>query len=746
MSVSTHETVPFRRSPPGVDGYAPEVVGALMLRWQKLRSRQTARCRGARHSLSDGSPRFSNRLLLSEDPLYLEHAHDPFDWQIFGPSAFDDARRSGRPVLLWVVDSRSSVDRGVWERVFCDADLARGVNRAYVPVLLRRGGNVEEVERCLSAAELLSGQRGESTVLWLTPSRAPYAAWTAAADTWRAGENVDALLALLQRHSELPEQASIERCASGSRPGCGGMSSVFVGVDRDRLEAILTAAAECLPAHWRTYLGQPGDRGSLSPALLRFAMRHGDRAGRPELLRWTQDRLEGLQQGTGRDHLRGGQFQDWQGPGRLPLSFDKELEHNADLALCFLEAWELTGHREMFWASEEILGLAWSELRSEFGAFHAALRHPSEGSASLRGIGWTRDELRAVLGVGLYEVVLPSLGLWDIGGARLLVTLPPSRDISEQNGVRRKHIERARKLLAERSERVAASRVDPRVLPGANGMIVASLARTARNLDHIGPDARTWLETAERAAESVTKLLWHRGRLHEAFQRGTRQPAQAGFLAHVKLALGFLELFESTGEVSWLRMCLALEDALPGLWPGQPSAEPDPVVTSLRHRLDEHGRAEDTAAWCLLLARLATLLSDPQRRSRAMTLLRPWFSRLEEDPLGYPSLLAAAERVLAEPQVLLVWSHDDAARRAAFLSVLRGVGSPGREVVVTSDDCDLDALPMRLPIAAHRRRSEERAAAYVCGSQACSPGLETPYALRRFLVGDEKPFGDPRAA
>ncbi len=114
--------------------------------------------------------------------------------------------------------------------------------------------------------------------------------------------------------------------------------------------------------------------------------------------------------------------------------------------------------------------------------------------------------------------------------------------------------------------------------------------------------------------------------------------------------------------------------------------------------------------------------------------------------MGHASLLASAERVLAEPQVLLVWSHDDAARRAAFLGVLRSVGAAGREVVVTSEDCDLEELPLRLPIAAHHRGGGERAAAYVCGSRACSRGLETPYALQRFLLGGVRPSGNPRAA
>lgn len=521
---------------------------------------------------------------------------------------------------------------------------------------------------------------------------------------------------------------------------------MFGGEDRVRLEAILHMASEQLIPHWQMYLGQPGDRGAISPSLVRFALRHGDRADRPALLRWALDRLDEQQRGAGRDHLGGGYYQGWQGPGRLPRSYDKELASNADLALCFLEAWELSGRRDMFWAAEEVLSLAWGELRSEFGAFHAALRRPPEAVDPMRDLSWTPEELRTALGEPLFLLLRDSLVLWDVGGGRSLVTLPPASDSTEQRGVRRTHLEHARSLLAERRLRLDSSRVDPRVLPGANGLIVAALARTARNLDHIGPDARTWLDTAQRAADSTTQLLWHRGRLLESFYHGMRQPGPAGFQDHVQLAQGFLELFESTGQVSWLRMCLALEDALHGLWASRHSSSPENGGVGPNPSLDQRQQAEDAAAWSVLLTRLATLLSDPQRRRRAMAMLRPWFPQLEANPLGHAGLLAAAERLLAEPQVLLVWSHDDAARRAAFLGVLRSVGASGREVVVTSEGCDLEALPQRLPIAAHHRAGAQRAAAYVCGSRACSRGIETPYALQRFLLGRSMPSSDPRAA
>ena len=55
-----------------------------------------------RHRNNDGTPKFTNRLLLESSPYLLQHAHNPVDWHPWGDEAFEKARELGRPVLLSV--------------------------------------------------------------------------------------------------------------------------------------------------------------------------------------------------------------------------------------------------------------------------------------------------------------------------------------------------------------------------------------------------------------------------------------------------------------------------------------------------------------------------------------------------------------------------------------------------------------------------------------------------------------------
>src|SRR5262245_19717388 len=48
----------------------------------------------------DGTPRYTNRLILEDSPYLLQHAHNPVDWYPRGEEAFERARREHRPILL----------------------------------------------------------------------------------------------------------------------------------------------------------------------------------------------------------------------------------------------------------------------------------------------------------------------------------------------------------------------------------------------------------------------------------------------------------------------------------------------------------------------------------------------------------------------------------------------------------------------------------------------------------------------
>ncbi|MFP6815042.1 MAG: DUF255 domain-containing protein, partial [Pseudomonadales bacterium] len=52
------------------------------------------------HLHADGSPLYTNRLILEESPYLLQHAHNPVDWYAWGDEAFATARAQNKPIFL----------------------------------------------------------------------------------------------------------------------------------------------------------------------------------------------------------------------------------------------------------------------------------------------------------------------------------------------------------------------------------------------------------------------------------------------------------------------------------------------------------------------------------------------------------------------------------------------------------------------------------------------------------------------
>ncbi|PIE42094.1 MAG: thioredoxin domain-containing protein, partial [Gammaproteobacteria bacterium] len=51
-----------------------------------------------KHLLTDGQPKYINRLILENSPYLLQHAHNPVNWFTWGEEAFALAKKLNRPV------------------------------------------------------------------------------------------------------------------------------------------------------------------------------------------------------------------------------------------------------------------------------------------------------------------------------------------------------------------------------------------------------------------------------------------------------------------------------------------------------------------------------------------------------------------------------------------------------------------------------------------------------------------------
>ncbi len=140
-----------------------------------------------RHLRPDGSPIYSNRLLLEASPYLRQHAHNPVDWYPWGDEAFETARRLGRPVLVSIGYSTCHWCHVMEEESFDDPEMARLLNAHFVAVKVDRELRPDIDAVYMSAIHAMNGRGGWPLNVWVTPDRKPFYAGTYFPPRDRAG-------------------------------------------------------------------------------------------------------------------------------------------------------------------------------------------------------------------------------------------------------------------------------------------------------------------------------------------------------------------------------------------------------------------------------------------------------------------------------------------------------------------------------------------------------------------------------
>ena len=90
------------------------------------------------HFKPDGSPKYTNRLILETSPYLLQHAHNPVDWFPWGEEAFRLAAELNRPVLLSVGYSTCHWCHVMERESFEDVEIATFINEHFIAIKVDR--------------------------------------------------------------------------------------------------------------------------------------------------------------------------------------------------------------------------------------------------------------------------------------------------------------------------------------------------------------------------------------------------------------------------------------------------------------------------------------------------------------------------------------------------------------------------------------------------------------------------------
>jgi hypothetical protein len=456
-----------------------------------------------------------------------------------------------------------------------------------------------------------------------------------------------------------------------------------------------------------------------------------------------------------RDHVGGGFHRysvdaDW----RVP-HFEKMLYDQAQLALAYLEAYQITGDTELAAVADDTLRYVAAEMTAPGGGFYSAedadslpperagdpAARKSEGAFYL----WTAEEVESLLG-GDAALARSRFGLapegnapfdphGEFSGKNLLHLASSVGTLASAHGLEGREVEarlaKARAVLYDARARRPKPLRDDKILTAWNGLMIAAFARAYRVLRD-----PVHLASATRAASFLHATMWRAATatLFRRYRDG--DVAIEGYAEdYACLVWGLLELFQADGDPAWLEWALALQrrqdelfwDDGAGGWYATTGTDPSVIV---RMKEDYDG-AEPSATSVAVsnLTVLAHLTGDAGWRARVERTLQGAAGRIRSAGRSVPMLLAGLSAWHAGVQQVVIVGEPGGAAREALERAAAACYLPFSVVVPVAPGERQQRIAAAAPFVGAMGAPDGRAAAYVCRDFACQAPTFDPAGL-----------------
>ena len=509
----------------------------------------------------------TNRLANEKSPYLLQHAHNPVDWYAWGPEAFQKAKAEDKPIFLSIGYSTCHWCHVMERESFENEELAEVLNRYFVPVKVDREERPDVDRIYMMFVQATTGGGGWPMSVWLTPDLKPFYGGTyfPPEDRWgRHGfKSVLEQLAMAWQSDRLRITESghdiIEELEKHLAPGVSSRPD----------EGILESGFLQFRRSFDSRLGGFGGAPKFPRGVAyNFLFRYGLRSENQEAIDMVLFTLREMAKGGMNDQLGGG-FHRYSVDARWFVPhFEKMLYDQAQLAISYLEGYQISGEQGLAEVAREIFEYVLRDMTDASGGFYSAEdadsvidpAHPKEKGEGAFYI-WTRAEIDEVLDQPAAEWVSYVYGVEENGNVRedphneftgknILYQRRSVPDAARQFSVTEDEVRRVlensgRKLLERRATRIRPH-LDDKVLTAWNGLMISAFAKGGFILN----EAR-YLDAATRSADFILRDMWRDGVLLRRWRQG--EAAIPGFLDdYAFFAQGLLDLYEASFDTKYL--------------------------------------------------------------------------------------------------------------------------------------------------------------------------------------------------
>jgi uncharacterized protein YyaL (SSP411 family) len=710
-----------------------------------------------------GISQHTNRLSHEKSPYLLQHAHNPVDWYPWGEEAFAKARRENKPIFLSIGYSTCHWCHVMAHESFEDKDTAAIMNREFVNIKVDREERPDVDRVYMTFVQATTGGGGWPMSVWLTPNLQPFVGGTYFPPEDRYGqpgfkkvlERIAA--AWKENHEKITEQgASIVdalRKAQAAQPD-----------SPDKIDInILEKAYEQISSNFDAREGGFGNAPKFPrPVTLNFLSRFYARDPKSDsgkrALETNLVTLRKMAAGGMHDHLGGGFHRYsvdryWHVP-----HFEKMLYDQAQLAVAYLDAFQITQDRQFESVARDILDYVARDMTSKDGGFFSAedadslIENGKPEHAEGAFYVWTKKEIDAALGeaaeiFNFHYGVQPD-GNTPVGsdpqgefrGKNILIqrhtTTETAQHFKKSEDEVLQSLARSReKLLSIRAKR-PRPQLDDKIIASWNGLMISAYARAAQVLNE-----PRYLESAMCAAKILRTQLYDDS--HKTLfrnYRGGRSEVEGFADDYAFVIQGLLDLYEASFDVGWLRFAIELQETQDRLFLDDKSGgyfstsgRDKSVVLRMKDDNDSAEPAASSVA-ALNLLRLAQFRDDKQMEEQGKKTINAFSATLSRFPSAMPQMLVALDFSLNKPRQIVVAGKPDAPETKALLAQVHRLFLPNKILLLADGAEGQKYLGEKNEAIRAMSMVDGKSAAYVCENFTCKAPVTDPAELRKLLA------------
>ena len=698
-----------------------------------------------------------NRLVHEKSPYLLQHAHNPVNWYPWGPEAFEAARQEQKPIFLSIGYSTCHWCHVMERESFENEEIAAILNRYFIPIKVDREERPDVDRIYMSYVQATTGGGGWPMSVWLTPDLKPFVGGTyfppdnrygragfpvlleRIAEAWRQDRDtiVTSSNAVLE---QLQKQAEVTGEGAGADPSA--LDSGFNGFRRifDQRHGGFGQA----PKFPR-------------PVVHNFLLRYHARTKNEEALTMVLDTLQAMAKGGMNDQLGGGFHRYSVDEYWLVPHFEKMLYDQAQLAMSYLEAFQITKDRAFATEARRIFDYVLRDMTDKDGGFYSAEDADSAidpADPHEKGEGafyiWTQAEIESIVGQPAARWFCYRYGVKpegnvrsdphnEFGGRNILFLEHSLEDVARHFDEPLEQVNSAmgiagKKLFDTRGKRVRPH-LDDKVLTAWNGLMIGAFAKGGAILQE-----PRYTESARRATDFIVSRMYDSktGILLRRYRLG--ESAIPGFLDdYAFFVQALLDQYEASFEIADLEWAIKLTGKQIELFEDQEhggffsSAAGDPSLV-MRMKEDYDGaEPSGNSVAALNLVRLSAMTGRDDFREASDKTLRAFAGRITEAPFGVPQMLVAYEFSLAKPRQVLMAGETASPQMREMLHVLHSHFLPNTVSLLIDSEGTRNALARYNPVIESMQLKNGSATAYVCENFACKLPTNDPVQLAELL-------------